>query len=931
MPALALPRRPESTPPYAPPVVAALAPVAVSVAIFAVTRSPFALLFAALGPVVAIASWLDSRWQRRRTRRRELARFDAEFVAAEAAIAAAHERERQALDRRHPGAFASLRAAADPEHWRDALGAAVPVVLGRGEVASMSAPFEEPPRLSGDDDVEARLATLVARAGVVADAPVTVDARLGIGLVGPAGAVEPALRGILIQLLSRLDPRRAELLLPEGSRWDWLRAAPHVRQGTAPWPRFADRAGGAELTVATGEVGEALPRECRVVVGVRGGAGILRKHPDLAPGAALRLELVAEGEAGRHIEALAAVAARAGVVGAATLPAAVPLGALPPAAVAGHSLAVPVGADGDGPVVLDLVADGPHAVIGGTTGTGKSELLTSWVVALARDHPPSVVTLLLIDFKGGASFAAVRSLPHVVGVVTDLDAAAARRAIASLRAELRHRERLLAEAGERALEDLPPGALVPRLVLVVDEFAAVLAEFPDLHDLFTDVAARGRSLGVHLILCTQRPSGVVREALLANCPLRLSLRVTNRPDSVAVLGVPDAAELPRSPQGRALVSTGDGIVRLFQVALADADIVALVEADAAPPPRRPWLEPLPRVLPLSALPAHAHGIALGLLDVPEEQDQPRAVLRGNTLVLGGRGSGRSTLLDTLESQAPGDVARTGPHLEVAWDVLTALAEGRRSAPLVLVDDVDALLARCGDEHRAALAEALARVLRDLPATTVVLTAQRLAGAVLGFAPLCPHRVLLRLADRQEHHAAGGAVGEWESGLPPGAGWYDGRRLQVALAAPRPRAERPPDAPLSLPLAVVSRRARALLGELSDVLPVHALDEGGAASPYAVTVGDPDAWHAAPREFAAARARGGVLFDRCAVADVRLLARIRELPPLLDPASGRGWLLGADGTLSRGRLPTRSVVALAPDPVTLTEQNVRFPGDHPLIS
>ena len=157
----------------------------------------------------------------------------------------------------------------------------------------------------------------------------------------------------------------------------------------------------------------------------------------------------------------------------------------------------------DGPIDLDLVADGPHAIVGGTTGSGKSALLTAWILALAAAHPPERLVLLLVDCKGGATFDPLAALPHVAGVVTDLDPEDAERAVASLGAELRRREQAVRDAGG---QDITATGL-PRLVVVVDEYRALVDRAPDLAALFGDLAARGRSLGVHLVLCTQRPAG----------------------------------------------------------------------------------------------------------------------------------------------------------------------------------------------------------------------------------------------------------------------------------------------------------------------------------------------------------------------------------------------------------------------------------------
>ena len=125
---------------------------------------------------------------------------------------------------------------------------------------------------------------------------------------------------------------------------------------------------------------------------------------------------------------------------------------------------------GTAPCLVDLVGQGPHALVAGTTRSGKSELLVTWITALARCYPASEVTFLLVDFKGGAAFTPLRAMAHVLGTLTDLDARIAGRAVSSLSAELRRRERVLAEHGVRSIEELPAGVLA-RLVVVVDEFA----------------------------------------------------------------------------------------------------------------------------------------------------------------------------------------------------------------------------------------------------------------------------------------------------------------------------------------------------------------------------------------------------------------------------------------------------------------------------
>ncbi|MEP6799619.1 MAG: FtsK/SpoIIIE domain-containing protein, partial [Lapillicoccus sp.] len=187
-----------------------------------------------------------------------------------------------------------------------------------------------------------------------------------------------------------------------------------------------------------------------------------------------------------------------------------------------------IGQSSQGTLTVDLRADGPHALVGGTTGAGKSELLQAWILGMAAAHSPQRVTFLLVDYKGGSAFRDCVRLPHTVGLVTDLSPHLVRRALESLSAELRFREHLLARHKAKDLVELERRGEVdapPSLIIVVDEFAALVGEVPEFVDGVVNVAQRGRSLGLHLILATQRPAGVIKDNLRANTNLRLALRM----------------------------------------------------------------------------------------------------------------------------------------------------------------------------------------------------------------------------------------------------------------------------------------------------------------------------------------------------------------------------------------------------------------------
>jgi DNA segregation ATPase FtsK/SpoIIIE, S-DNA-T family len=365
--------------------------------------------------------------------------------------------------------------------------------------------------------------------------------------------------------------------------------------------------------------------------------------------------------------------------------------------VAGGTLGAVIGVTAAGAFSVDLRADGPHGLVAGTTGSGKSELLQTLIASLAASHPPDRLTFLLVDYKGGAAFKDCVRLPHTVGLVTDLDAHLTQRALASLNAELQRRERILRDAGAKDLGDMERRAAAdapPSLLIVIDEFATLVKEVPEFVDGIVDVAQRGRSLGVHLLLATQRPGGVVSESIRANTNLRVALRVNEAAESSDVIGVPDAARIPRGRPGRAYARTGHGELAELQTAYvggarptaasdaavivrpftfggpptdatasaegAETDLALLVDAcasaaDAAAiePPPSPWLPPLEAVLPLEVLPEpEARSTAVvGLVDEPQRQQQrPLAIdleQEGSVLVYGTSGAGKTTFLRTL--------------------------------------------------------------------------------------------------------------------------------------------------------------------------------------------------------------------------------------------------------------------------------------------
>ena len=383
------------------------------------------------------------------------------------------------------------------------------------------------------------------------------------------------------------------------------------------------------------------------------------------------------------------------------------------------SLAVPLGLRGKDDIVylnLHEKAHGPHGLVAGTTGSGKSEIVQSYILSLAINFHPHEVGFLLIDYKGGGMANLFSDLPHLLGTITNLDGSESMRALASVKSELAKRQRIfndhdvnninqytkLFKANEASIP-------MPHLFIISDEFAELKKEQPDFMAELVSTARIGRSLGVHLILATQKPSGVVDDQIWSNSKFKLALKVANESDSNEVLKTPDAARITQP--GRSYLQVGNNeIYELFQSAysgaaysetvvekgfdsrvylinkLGQGDLLNedLSEVDAAEDSRlsqldvtvtqvktlydmlkstpvdKPWLPPLAS----SIVTPHIHlgtdvgkiaavnlTIPLGMIDLPEEQNQVEYVYDftndGNLAILAAPGFGKSTALTNM--------------------------------------------------------------------------------------------------------------------------------------------------------------------------------------------------------------------------------------------------------------------------------------------
>ncbi len=564
----------------------------------------------------AMAQWLQTRRRRRAVRERYLAYLRGEeerirrWVAGqEAGEELWYPRPADLLElaARRDRVYPRLRAAPEWLHVRAGSGLLPSPLTVRIEDID---PLAVPP----DPRLLAAAQALAGRWREREDAPVTISlASPGcVSVRGELGRSRGVVRALVLQAALFHAPEDLGIALQAedeeaAGSWDWMKWLPHTRTRRTPAAHGegggAGRAAERHLLVvrdgrpASGDArrtaldGLPMPATILCVAGATGpepegvrarltvdaaGVAVLQSFGDEPP-APLRFQpdevdaVLAE----RIARALSPLHGRGGARengsrdAPATLSQALRIGGATPAEIAGRwggappgLLPIPIGLTPEGERIdLDIrqAAEGgmgPHGMLVGATGSGKSELLRTVVAGLALSHPPSLLALVLVDFKGGAAFQPYAGLPHVAGVVTNLEdePTMVERLRLAVQGELTRRQRLLKGAGSVAdIRDyrrlqatdarLEP---LPYLLLVVDELAELLSHFPDFDAFFEQVARLGRGLGVHLLLATQGLSAGLNK-LERHLSYRLCLRTNSAQESLALLGTPRAAQLPLRP------------------------------------------------------------------------------------------------------------------------------------------------------------------------------------------------------------------------------------------------------------------------------------------------------------------------------------------------------------------------------------------------
>ena len=823
-----VPAPPNDPPKARLPLVSALVPFGLGLVMYAVTRSPIALVFPFMSPMMAIGTYYENK----RNGSKEFAAAAGKYRARMAdLVAELHDARRHELvtRRRQSPAPAEVHERARSLHpalYERSPGEADFLALRIG-LADLPSLVTVDRQDGGSELLRLEVDEQIDGFGLAPSVPaiVPLDAVGGLGVAGPPAAALDLGRWIVAAAAALHSPRDLNVVGFVGedrfAEWEWLKWLPHTRSVTSPLTgaHLAATEGGADRlldalldVLRTRAAGGARPPSAppptpALLVVLDGSVPIDRPaltqlltegpgqgihflwvgadpaqvpHPcgavaEVAPdGRSVCIGFATDGTTIERVTFEGLSRADAATFAHDLAPVVdnlVPLSrdaGLPPSTALvdllggkviledpgvvqrrwplGVQLRAPIGVTAKGELSLDLRSDGPHGLVAGTTGSGKSELLQSLVVSLAASHPPSKIAFVLVDYKGGAAFKECKDLPHTVGFVTDLNEHLVRRALVSLNAEVTRREHLLGAANAKDLPDMERKRAPftpPNLLIVVDEFATLAKEVPEFVGGVVDLAQRGRSLGMHLLLATQRPAGVVTDNIRANTHLRVALRVADESESKDVIAVASAAGIGAAAPGRAFARVGRQEPVPFQsgyvggrslmqptgpdltiadfdfeeVAVTDqsrdaepdqlgpTDLEALVARinEAAvlsgiPKPASPWLDPLPEVLDLADLPDSSSDrfAVVGLVDLPSEQRQEPYLVDldrdGSLLVFGTGGAGKTVLLRTLVAS----MARTASPDELQFYALDFASRGLAS--LVALPHVGAVLSAEDDER-----------------------------------------------------------------------------------------------------------------------------------------------------------------------------------------------------------------------------------------
>jgi S-DNA-T family DNA segregation ATPase FtsK/SpoIIIE len=740
------------------PVVMSVATVGVMAVAFlsgsAVSRNPMFLAFPMIMLVSIVVTAVTGRGSRRGggvdADRAEYLGYLSRLrqTVTETAVA-----QRLSLNVGHPDPEALWTLLGGPRMWDrrpdDSDFCLVRVGVGARPLATRLVAPETRPVERSDPVTAAALQRFLHAYSTIADAPITIGLR-GVATVtidGDRAQARGLLRAMICQLAVRHAPDQLLIVGAVSDRnrahWDWLKWLPHNRHPSATdslgsarmvYPTRADAVGAVaglalpHVVVIADLGGRAEPTSAAAIEGVTTlevgtgseGAPLTVSHRDAA-------EALVRPDQTDPVDALVCArrlaAYRAGEAGAAagrpTLAGIGDVRSFNPITLWRNQdhrdrLRAPIGITVDGaPLELDIKEPaesgmGPHGLCVGATGSGKSELLRTVALGMMARNSPEVLNLLLIDFKGGATFLDLARSPHVAAVITNLaeEAPLVARMRDALAGEMNRRQQLLRAAGcagvaayEHARLAAAELTALPTLFIIVDEFSELLSQHPDFADMFVAIGRLGRSLGMHLLLASQRLDEGRLRGLEAHLSYRVCLKTLSASESRTVLGTLDAYQLPNTP-GAGFLRCGAGEPIRFQAAFVSGpvqgdapawgqppktarmftsrttgSVTPTVSGDGAsarsvlhvvldrvsehgPPAHQVWLPPLQESPALGTLLRHAGSapagltVPIGIVDRPFEQSRTPLMVElsgaaGNVAVVGGPQSGKSTALCTL--------------------------------------------------------------------------------------------------------------------------------------------------------------------------------------------------------------------------------------------------------------------------------------------
>lgn len=622
------------------PVVGITAPFVVSVVMWWVTGSTFALLGAVIAPTMVFAHFLDARRRARRDARHRHEKQAREDAARQQAEFRQWQVDIAALQRTHP----SIADIARLDNW-------------------------VPPR-DGNP---------LVRAGKYADGrPWLVDISGGVAVAGEGSAAESVWASLVLQGSAQLGE-------------------PETNNNEHRWPS---------------------------------GAMIIRGESSAAA-----LTIRCAGDLILSIGRRGTIPATADTIADDT--------------TLGDRVRARLGAPEVASLSLNLTSSTPHVLFAGRTGSGKSRALAAVMTDWATRMSPAEFTFVGIDFKGGATLRSLEKFPHHLGTLTDLTDRDVPRALLGIAAELRRREWILRERGVSSIEHT---TAMPRLAIVVDEVHEFLRRFPAAQDVLGDIARRGRSLGVHLVLAVQHPTGVLRDSVLGNIPVRVCLAMNTPHDVMSVLGRP--TNLTPSP-GHALVTIGDGHVR--EVAVPNNSDPATVRLHDTPTQNPLWRPALDHPVPRDGR------TGFGLIDDVVGAQYSPAMWEpsdGDVVIIGDAGSGR-----TMAARAMVD------GCNATW--ATSPRQVIDSSGVVVIDNLDCVLSSLSPSGASEFLEAIT-VARQSRTRFVVTSSTLLPRGLSGFRDT----LTLRRATMEEHRAAGAPAETFDPASAPGVGTWRGQRVVI---------------------------------------------------------------------------------------------------------------------------------------------------------